>query len=347
MIIGIKITVISVVWIILIRDRVENMKRKICLLFIAILILMVGCGNQTDVFDEQSVDSTVSPGQDTGSKEGAVSEENEADGKATEDADKIMDAVSEKSDVADSLTYIDAWGEWHTNPIDTTCKMHDYKWDGLVNDGQNISYDNAEYTIRKGIDISYHQGTIDFNKVKADGYEFVIVRVAYRGYGTTGSLNEDKMFREYIEKAQAAGLDTGVYIFSQAINETEAMEEAELVLKLIEGYDLQLPVVYDPEFIRDADARTDHISGEQFTANTITFCERIKEAGYEPMIYSNMIWEGEVFLMSQLQDYRFWYADYEQIPQTPYAFDFWQYSGSGSVDGISGETDLDVQFIKK
>ena len=94
MIIGIKITVISVVWIILIRDRVENMKRKICLLFIAILILMVGCGNQTDVFDEQSVDSTVSPGQDTGSKEGVVSEENEADGKATEDADKIMDAAT-------------------------------------------------------------------------------------------------------------------------------------------------------------------------------------------------------------------------------------------------------------
>ena len=88
-------------------------------------------------------------------------------------------------------------------------------------------------------------------------------------------------------------------------------------------------------------------SNRYHAANTITFCERIKEAGYEPMIYSNMIWEGEVFTMSQLQDYRFWYADYELTPQTPYAFDFWQYSSEGSVDGISGVTDLNVQFIRK
>ena len=321
------------------------MKKRVCLLWMLMPIMLVGCGGRSEVYDVQSI----VPGTGKVSIE-TVDENPEPDDQAPEEqviVDEDDVEVEETAVVPDTLTYIDAWGEWHTNPIDTTCKMHDYQWDGLVNDGQNISFDSGEYTIRKGIDISYHQGTVDFDKVKADGYDFVIVRVAYRGYGKTGSLNEDKMFREYIKKARAAGLDVGVYIFSQAINETEALEEAELVLKLIDGYDLQLPVVYDPEFIRDDVARTDDISGEQFTANTIAFCEKIKEAGYEPMIYSNMIWEGEVFTMSQLQDYRFWYADYELTPQTPYAFDFWQYSSTGSVDGISGVTDLNVQFIKK
>ncbi len=321
------------------------MKKRVCLLWMLMPIMLVGCGGRSEVYDVQSI----VPGTGKVSIE-TVDENPEPDDQAPEEqviVDEDDAEVEETAVVPDTLTYIDAWGEWHTNPIDTTCKMHDYQWDGLVNDGQNISFDSGEYTIRKGIDISYHQGTVDFDKVKADGYDFVIVRVAYRGYGKTGSLNEDKMFREYIKKARAAGLDVGVYIFSQAINETEALEEAELVLKLIDGYDLQLPVVYDPEFIRDDVARTDDISGEQFTANTIAFCEKIKEAGYEPMIYSNMIWEGEVFTMSQLQDYRFWYADYELTPQTPYAFDFWQYSSTGSVDGISGVTDLNVQFIKK
>ena len=340
------------------------MKKRACLLSVAVAVLLGGCGRNTDilegqvgspdiVMEQETVEvSAPEPGNDTEEQPDEPDVDDPAEHAAVDagnmdDGSGLTDTEEAASAVPQSLTYIDAWGEWHTNPIDTTCRMHDYKWDGLVNDGQNISFEDDTYMIRKGIDISYHQGVVDFQKVKDAGYEFVIVRVAYRGYGTTGSLNEDKMFREYIEKAQAVGLDVGVYIFSQAISEAEALEEANLVLELIKDYDLQLPVVYDPEFIRDDEARTDHISGEQFTANAIAFCEKIKEAGYEPMIYSNMIWEGEVFTMSRLQDYRFWYADYELVPQTPYAFDFWQYSGSGFVDGISGETDLDIQFIKK
>lgn len=323
------------------------MKKRIWLILVLAFMVISGCGDRTEVDEVQSAAADVPGEKDAAAGTEAQPESKTGADTATDGIEAGDELTEHASTVPNTLTYIDAWDEWHTNPIDTTCKMHDYQWDGLVNDGQNISYDNKDYKIRKGIDISYHQGNVDFNKVRDDGYEFVFVRVAYRGYGTTGSLNEDKMFREYIEKAHAAGLDVGIYIFSQAINEAEALEEAELVLKLIDGYDLQLPVVYDPEFIRDDIARTDDISGEQFTANAVAFCEKVKEAGYEPMIYSNMIWEGEVFIMSQLQNYRFWYADYELKPQTPYAFDFWQYSGSGSVAGIAGKTDLDVQFIRK
>ena len=104
------------------------------------------------------------------------------------------------------------------------------------------------------------------------------------------------------------------------------------------------PIVYDPELIRDQPARTNDVSGEQFTKNTIVFCEAIKAAGYEPMIYSNMVWEAFYFDMTQLQDYPIWYADYELVPQTPYDFSFWQYSEKGHVDGIEGTVDLNVWF---
>jgi len=247
-----------------------------------------------------------------------------------------------------TLHFVDAWGEWHDTIINPNVKKHNYDWNCLKNDGQDISYEgDDEYTIRKGVDVSYHQGEIDWQKVKADGYDFAIIRVAYRGYGKTGSLNMDSKFYTYMEQAQEAGLDVGVYLFSQAINVEEALEEAEFVIQALDKVTIQLPVVYDPELIRDSPARTDHVTGEQFTANTIAFCQKIQEAGYQPMIYSNMVWEAELFDLEQLAEFPIWYADYELIPQTPYDFCFWQYSESGQVDGITGATDLNIQFLKK
>ena len=160
-------------------------------------------------------------------------------------------------------------------------------------------------------------------------------------------MNADRMALANIEEAQAVGMDVGVYVFSQAVNEEEADEEARFVLDQLQGRTLELPIVYDPELIRDDEARTDSVTGEQFTANTIAFCERVKEAGYQPMIYSNMVWEADLYDLGKLQSYPVWYADYEQIPQTPYAFRFWQYSEKGTVDGISGDVDLDVEFIRR
>jgi GH25 family lysozyme M1 (1,4-beta-N-acetylmuramidase) len=214
-------------------------------------------------------------------------------------------------------------------------------------ENEQTGYEDDAYTSRQGIDVSHHQGEINWEKVKASGIDFAILRIGYRGYGQEGTLNLDQEFNRNIENAQAAGIDVGVYFFAQAINEDEAREEADFVLQNLEGYELQLPVVYDPESILDADARTDEVSGEQFTKNTIAFCEKIKEAGYSPMIYSNMLWEAFEFDMEQLTMYPFWYADYEALPQTPYAYEMWQYSESGQVDGIDGVVDLDVQFLPK
>ncbi len=261
--------------------------------------------------------------------------------------------ISSDTDLSDTeaisshtpFRFVDALGGWHETTILSEAAKHNYNWDYLTNDSSGITYsDTTQYTLRKGIDVSYHQGTIDWEKVKAAGYDFAIIRIGYRGYGTSGVLKLDTAFSQNIEGAQNAGLDVGVYFFAQAINEQEAIEEAHFVLDALQGYELQLPVVYDPELIRDDEARTDNVSGEQFTKNTITFCNIIKEAGFEPMIYSNMFWEAFLFDMTQLQDYPIWYADYETIPQTPYDFTMWQYSEKGVVDGIEGNVDLNIWF---
>ena len=244
----------------------------------------------------------------------------------------------------ETLRFVDAHGEWFETEIVSSVKKHPYNWDLLTNDETGISYADDHYRIIHGIDVSKWQGNIDWEKVKADGYEFVIIRMGYRGYGETGELAMDEMFYKNIQGAQSAGLDVGVYFFSQAINEAEALEEAEFVLNALEGYELQFPIVYDPELIRDQPARTNDVTGEQFTKNTIVFCEAIQTAGYEPMIYSNMIWEAFLFDMTQLENYPFWYADYESVPQTPYHFVMWQYSETGRVNGISGNVDLNILF---
>jgi GH25 family lysozyme M1 (1,4-beta-N-acetylmuramidase) len=294
-------------------------------LFILSVFLLAGCANQKTKTDGQK-----------------------AEVERTETEEERQTTEEETEAVPETLHFIDAWGEWHDTVIDPAIAGHDYDWSCLSNDGQNISYEGDErYTIRKGIDLSYHQGNVDWSAVKAAGYEFVILRVAYRGYGSSGKLCMDSAFYTYLEGAHAVGLDVGVYIFSQAINEAEAAEEADLVIDALSGTDIELPVVFDPELIRDDTARTDDVTGEQFTKNTITFCEKIRQAGYQPMIYSNMIWEAYLFDLRQLSEYPIWYADYEQTPQTPYAFTFWQYSDSGQVPGIEGNCDLDIQFIKK
>ena len=261
--------------------------------------------------------------------------------------DDTLSSNTESSETDSTNTpfrFVDALGEWHETTIHSDAKKHNYNWDYLINDSSGISYNDSKYTIRKGIDVSYYQSNIDWDKVKNAGYDFAIIRIGYRGYGSSGVLKADTAFTKHIEGAQKAGIDVGVYFFAQAINEQEALEEANFVLEALKGYELQLPVVYDPELIRNEDARTNNVSGEQFTKNTIVFCNAIKDAGFEPMIYSNMFWEAFLFDMTQLQDYPIWYADYETIPQTPYDFTMWQYSEKGNVDGIEGNVDLNIWF---
>ena len=245
------------------------------------------------------------------------------------------------------LEFVDAFGNPYKVKINPDIARKKYRDKNFSYKEGKMIYKDDKYSSRLGVDVSHHQGKIDWEKVKEDGYEFAIIRIGYRGYGTEGTLKLDNRFHENIKDAQRAGLDVGVYFFAQAINEEEALEEAEFVLKHLKGYKLELPVAYDPESILYDEARTDDVTGEQFTKNAKVFCKRIRKAGYEPMIYSNMLWEAYELDLEKLSDYPIWYADYEPLPQTPYDFVMWQYTSSGTVDGIKGRGELNIQFVGK
>ena len=200
-------------------------------------------------------------------------------------------------------------------------------------------------TRKLGIDVSEFQGeVIDWKQVKESGVEFVMVRLGYRAYGESGSLVLDAMYEQNVKNALEAGLQVGVYFFSQAVSPAEAVEEAEFVLEHLKHYNITGPVVFDTEEIKWDSARTDGNTRQDFTNYCKVFCDTIEHAGYDPMIYANLKWMTFTLDMEQLTEYDFWYADYHETPQCPYEYKIWQYSETGAVPGITGNVDLNLWF---
>ena len=206
-----------------------------------------------------------------------------------------------------------------------------------------ITYHGSIET-KQGIDVSVHQGTIDWEKVKQDGIDFAIIRVAARGYEEDGILAEDPNWEANIQGALHAGLSVGVYVFSQAITPQEAREEADFLLDRIADYPITYPVVFDWEPFEHS-ARTNHISNEMLTDCCIAFCERVEEAGYTPMVYCNLSIGLLQYDLSRLSSYDFWLAQYNDVPTFYGTFQIWQYSCTGTVDGIATKVDLNLAFV--
>jgi GH25 family lysozyme M1 (1,4-beta-N-acetylmuramidase) len=236
--------------------------------------------------------------------------------------------------------------------IDPNLKRHSYDWDYMWWDGRRPYYEPEEAGNETagepvkalfGIDVSRYQGDIDWARAAADGVEFAIIRMGYRGYDT-GKLMVDEFFEANMRGALAAGVRVGVYFFSQAITEAEAVEEAEMVLAGIAPYDVSFPVVFDIEEIAGQNARTDALTAEEVTNVAVAFCERVGQGGYTPMIYANPKWFVSRMKLDRLEPYAKWLAQYYKTPAYPYAFSIWQFTSTGSVDGIKGNVDLDLAF---
>lgn len=214
----------------------------------------------------------------------------------------------------------------------------------------NAKFDDC--TVINGIDVSYYQGDINWNAVKADGIDFAIIRVGYRGYGTSGNLREDPKYVQNIQGALNAGVKVGVYIFSQATTTAEAVEEANFLLSRIGGYNISFPVVMDFEYAslssgeggRLYDA---NLSQREATEVCKAFASRVASAGYTPMIYANKsmlrnhLYANELSAVCDI-----WLANY--VYQTDYEGDYtcWQYTSGGSVAGISGRVDMNFWYDK-
>ena len=193
-----------------------------------------------------------------------------------------------------------------------------------------------------GIDVSKWNGGIDWKAVKNSGVSYAIIRCGYRG-STTGALIEDPKFRSNIQGAQNAGLKVGVYFFTQAVNEVEAVEEASMVLSLIKGYNISYPVFLDVEA---SNGRGDAISADTRTAVCKAFCQTIQNSGYKAGIYANKTWFTSYMNTPSLTGYKIWLAQYAAAPSyTRTRYDLWQYSSKGKVSGISGNVDMNISYL--
>lgn len=194
----------------------------------------------------------------------------------------------------------------------------------------------------KGIDVSEWQGDIDWQQVKDSGVEFVIIRVGGRGM-TEGGLYTDENAQAYYEGASAVGLKVGAYIFSQSVTVEEAIEEAEFVLDQVKNWDIQMPLVYDWEYMGE-DIRTSNMDSRMLTDMAKAFCDTIEDAGFQPMIYFGRSQSMDMMKLEELTDYPFWLAMYSTIMDYPYKIEMWQYTDEGSVPGISGNVDMNLLF---
>lgn len=248
----------------------------------------------------------------------------------------------------DLFIYKSKLGTWSYQAVDPNLPMNDYNWDnlrhaGVIGGTEWEYYLDGELKSIKGIDISVYNKVTDWDAVKADGVEFAMIRTGYRGY-STGKFLEDSKFAEHARGARAAGIEVGAYFVTQAVSVSEAIEEAEWVLDKIQkaGVDFNYPIALDLEDAGSDSARTVGLSASDRTEIIIAFCERIKAAGYKPMLYSNVRWYLEEMELSELTEYNKWFAQYFNRPFFPYEFQIWQYTSSGNVDGIEGVVDLNL-----
>ncbi len=195
---------------------------------------------------------------------------------------------------------------------------------------------------KAGIDVSKWQGEIDWQAVKNAGVDFAIIRCGYRG-SKTGTLVEDPYFAANIRGAGAAGIEVGVYFFTQAVTEAEAVEEASAALMLVQDYELNLPIYIDTEGA-GGNGRADGLDKDTRTLVCEAFCRTVVNAGREAGVYASRNWLNKNLDVSRLSSFETWLAEYRSIPLYEGYYTMWQYTSKGSVDGIKGRVDLDLYY---
>ena len=201
-----------------------------------------------------------------------------------------------------------------------------------------------------GADFSKHQGTIDWASVKQSGVEFVILRAAVRGYGSSGNLVTDSQIAANIEGALSQNIDVGIYVFSQAVTTEEAVEEAERALDIIKGYDIKLPIYFDSEYsgAPNRTGRADGLTKAERTSLAIAFCETVRNAGYKAGVYASksFFYDNLDYAALQSRGYEIWLAHYiSSVTDFKYPYNIWQYTSKGSIGGVQSEyADLDIAY---
>ena len=237
-------------------------------------------------------------------------------------------------------------GRFYFQDIDPTIPANPYARENFITDDSGFRYysENGAKNSILCIDVSSHQGAIDWPKVATSGVGSVMIRAGYRGYGS-GKMVEDEQVLGNIMGAQANGIEAGIYYFSQAINEVEIEEEVQALLDIARENGVTGPIAIDVEKLDAATARGNALSADERTRLTVLFCEKITAAGYEPMIYGNAYSLFHMLNYKEICNYPIWYAFYSDFQYFPYECSMWQYSSTGKVPGISGNVDLNVKYV--
>lgn len=274
-------------------------------------------------------------------------EREEQERKAQSEAEEAAQAQSDPSTDGRHTRIINRDGteEWvMLNPFLT---KNTYNLTGLEDKAGLKRYmENGKKISYVGVDISRQNGDVNFASVKAAGVDYVMIRLGGRGYNT-GQITLDENFKKNIEGAAAAGLDIGIYFYSQAISQEEAVEEVNFVIQNLEPYRAQVryPIAFDMEFVANDAARIDGLSKEDKTNIATSFLEGVKAAGYVPMIYGDKEWLIKEIDLARLKDYDVWLAQEEDLPDYPYQYTMWQYSTDGVLNGVTGEANLNICFV--
>lgn len=241
------------------------------------------------------------------------------------------------------ITYEDGTTEWIS--ISSYLPSCSYDFENLFDvSGKYKYYSEGKCVSYFGVDISKDQDYVDFVKLKKAGVDFVMIRVGARGY-STGQLSLDDYFKDNLKRATDAGLDVGLYFLSQAISEEEANEEVALIAENIVDYDISYPIAFVMRYEKGENARVEKINKAKKTSVARAFLKGIKDKGYIPMIFGNKEWLCKnIDLSKVINDYDIWYSEYEEVPSFPYKFAMWQYSKTGTVDGIAGLVDFNICF---
>lgn len=241
------------------------------------------------------------------------------------------------------IVYRDGTSEWlEINPY---WKKNTYDFANLVSKNDLLHYySDGKQVSYLGIDLSKYQKQVDFAAIQSEGIDYCMLRVGSRGY-KTGAIQEDEKFQEFLKGAEAVNMPVGLYFFSQAVTEAEAVEEANFVISKIGEHKISYPIAFDMEFIENDNSRIETLTKTEKTNIALAFLQRIEEAGYTGMLYGNKEWLLKRIDLSKFEKYDIWLTQEDDIPDYPYTYSMWQYTRQGEVYGIEGYVDLNISFI--
>lgn len=294
--------------------------------------------------EEESGDKTVTADELAKGKTSVYDKpdkENIKDGDDTQENDKKEENDKEEESRI-QVKHSDGTKEWVD--LSQDIERNDYNYANLKYQKPVMNYfEEGKIVSKCGADISANQGDVDFAKLKKAGCDFVMIKIGARGY-SSGNIVFDEKYKDNLKAAKKAGLDIGVYFCSQAVNKSEAREEADELLDAIADYDVKYPVAFVMETVEDDMARIEALNMEDRTSVAKAFLDRVYDEGYTAMLYGDKEWLLTMIDMERLGDYDVWYAQDSKEPDYPYEFGMWQYDSSASINGVSGKVAMSMSF---